>query len=328
MAAILQRPVAETPGGPVGLPDRNERDFKGLRAAVRRVQVVPVLGRPRLLHGRSGPCLRDSTRLFHRHPAPERDRRANHGPRSQQHHPGHPRPQGAHGRQGSLVAAGHRSCRYRHPERRREDPQEGRPNQAPRRPWPRGAGGQDLGMEGDLRRNYSQAVARARCLLRLDPHPLHYGPGVFPVRPEGVRGPLQEGPDLPRQAHGELVPGVPHGALRRGGRDEGTEGLHVPLPCGGGGASGHLLDHRHHSAGNNPRRHGRGREPQRSPLHAPRWQTRVPCAAAGCAEGAADHPHHRRRSRDLRLRHGRAEGHSGPRQSRLRDRPAPQSSGH
>ena len=48
-------------------------------------------------------------------------------------------------------------------------------------------------------------------------------PRVLALRAAGVRGPLQKGADLSRQADGELVPRLAHRAQRRGGGDEGAE---------------------------------------------------------------------------------------------------------
>ena len=54
--------------------------------------------------------------------------------------------------------------------------------------------------------------------LRLRPRALHAGRGLRRRRAEGVRRALREGPDLPRQLHGQLGSGLPLGDLRPRGR--------------------------------------------------------------------------------------------------------------
>ena len=106
-------------------------------------------------------------------------------------------------------------------------------HQAPRRPRPREARGEDLGVEGEARRHHHPAAQEARRLVRLVARALHHGPGVLALRAAGLRRSLQKGPDLPRQAHGELVPRLPHRAQRRGGGDEAAERHDVSLQSGG-----------------------------------------------------------------------------------------------
>ena len=60
------------------------------------------------------------------------------------------------------------------------------------------------------------------CELRLGPHLLHPGRGTLAGGARGVRPALREGADLPRQLHHQLVPALPDGALRRGGREGGA----------------------------------------------------------------------------------------------------------
>ena len=123
-------------------------------------------------------------RVFHRHSAAERHRRAHAGPRPQQHDPGHPRPQGAHGRQGSSLAARHRSRRHRHADGRRAHVEKIRRNQASRRPGPRKISGTRLAMEGKTRRHHHPAIEKARRVVRLDARTVHDGPGIFALRAE------------------------------------------------------------------------------------------------------------------------------------------------
>ena len=280
-----------------------------------------------MLHGRPRAGQRSAPGLLDRDPATQRDGRAHAGARAEQHHPGHPGAQGAHGGQGGALAAGHGPRRHRHPERRREDPAQGGRDQASRRPRARGARGQDLGMEGEVRRHHPAPAPRAGGVVRLVPHPVHDGPGLLAVRAGRVRGPVPQGPHLPRQAHGELVPGVPHGVVGRGGGHEGAEGLHVPLPGRGGGTPGNVPYDCHDAPGDDPGGHGGGGEPEGSALCAPGGPARLAGVAAGCSQGPARHPDHRGRPRGLRVWDGRAQGDAGARQGRLRDRPAPQAAG-
>ena len=65
-----------------------------------------------------------------------------------------------------------------------------------------------------------QQLKRLGCSCDWEPRALHDGRGLLAVGAARVRRPLQEGPHLPRQAHGELVPGLADRALRRGGDHE------------------------------------------------------------------------------------------------------------
>ncbi len=48
----------------------------------------------------------------------------------------------------------------------------------------------------------------------VEPGTLHHGPGLFALRAAGLRGAVQEGADLSRQAHGQLGPGGPDRGFR------------------------------------------------------------------------------------------------------------------
>ena len=67
-----------------------------------------------------------------------------------------------------------------------------------------------------------QQLKKLGCVVRLVARTVHDGPGVFALRAEGVRRALQKGPHLSRQADGELVSRLAHGAFRRGSDDEGA----------------------------------------------------------------------------------------------------------
>ena len=86
-----------------------------------------------------------------RHPAAERHRLAPHGPRAQQHAPGHPRPLRAHARPRRALAAGHRPRRHRHPDGGRA-PDDGAAGAEPPRDRPREIPREGLGVEGGVGR--------------------------------------------------------------------------------------------------------------------------------------------------------------------------------
>ena len=134
-----------------------------------------------------------------------------------------------------------------------------------------------------------------------------------------LHGPLREGPDLPRQLHGQLGPGAAIGDLRPRGREPRgrRHDLRDRLPARGRRRAGRGDG----AAGDDARRHGGGREPRRRALQGRGRQERDP--AAGRPQAAGD----RRRARRARVRDRGAEDHPGPRPERLRDRPRPRPRG-
>ena len=94
--------------------------------------------------------------------------------------------------QGSALAPRHRPRRHRHADASGTRAQKRRAqNQI--RSRPRGISETRLGLEGKARRHHHQPAQKAWLLLRLDPRTLHHGPGIFPLRPKGVRRALQKG---------------------------------------------------------------------------------------------------------------------------------------
>ena len=75
---------------------------------------------------------------------------------------------------------------------------------------------EDIGREAFLERAWKwkeeyggrivDQLAPPRLLLRLAARALHHGRGLQQRRARGVRAPLRQGPDLPRQPHHQLVP--------------------------------------------------------------------------------------------------------------------------
>ena len=130
---------------------------------------------------------------------------------------------------------------------------------------------------------------------------------------EGLRRPLRQGPDLPRQPDRQLGPGLALGDLRPRGR--GARGhrhaLLRRLPAGLGRRLAHGRDG---AAGDDAGRHRDRGAPGRRALHAADRRDGDP--AAGRAP-AADH---RRPLRQAGVRHRRAEDHARARPERLRDR--------
>ena len=126
---------------------------------------------------------------------------------------------------------------------------------------------------------------------------------------------LREGPDLPRQLHGQL------GSRARGSAisdlevedREVTDTLYyVDYPLASGNGSITVATVR---PGDDARRHRDRRAPRRRPLHAAGGGDGDPAADRAAAED------HRRPLRQARVRHRRAEDHAGARPERLRDRP-------
>ena len=191
--------------------------------------------------------------------------------------------------------------------------------QEPPRHRPRGVRRARLGVAGAHRRPDPRAAQAARLLARLGADHLHDGSAVLGGGPRGVRAPARGGPDLPRAAAHQLVPVVPDGALRPGGRlRRGDAGRAVRVRLSAGrrlGRGGGRDDAPRDDAG----RHRGRRAPGRSALQGEdRQDGAAPARRAGV-------PDHRRRDPGRpEVRHRRRQGDAGARSERLRDRPAPQ----
>ena len=99
---------------------------------------------------------------------------------------------------------------------------------------------------------------------------------------QDLREPVQEGADIPGRAHHQLVPALPHGAVRPGGEAPrgGRAAVRHPLRAGGR----RLGHHRHHAARDAAGRHRRcgqpGGRPRESPGGAHRRAARAGATAA------------------------------------------------
>ena len=198
-------------------------------------------------------------------------------------HPGHPGPLRAHARQGRAVAARHRPCRHRHPDDRRA-PADGAPAARPPRDGPREVPRARLGVEGRERRHHHEPAQAPRRLGRLVARALHHGRG--PLR-EAVRKVFvelyQQGPDLPRQAPGELAPRPRNRDLRPRGREH----RDPTARCGTCAIRSRdsRRDHRrrHHAARNHAGRLGGRRASRGRALQAPDRQVRRSCRWSAAA---------------------------------------------
>ena len=153
----------------------------------------------------------------------------------------------------------------------------------------------------------------ARRLLRLRGREVHARPALRRGGPEGLRRPVREGLDLPRQLHGQLGPGLAVGDLRPRGRA--ARGHRHPLLRRlSARERPRVADDRDRAAGDDAGRHRDRRPPRRRPLHAAGRRGGDPAARR---PPAADH---RRPVREARVRHRRAEDHARARPERLRDR--------
>ena len=183
---------------------------QGVRAAGHRAAHLRALGSQRLVRPERSRCP-----LLHHDPAPERHRDAAHGACLPAHPHGHPHPLPAHARCRRPVATGHRPCRHRHADGGRA-PAERTGHQA-HRADARGLHRARLAVEGAVRGQHRRTDAPPGRLGRLESRSLHDRPAAVARGDRGLRAPARGGPDLPRQAPGELGPGAAHRAVRPGG---------------------------------------------------------------------------------------------------------------
>ena len=154
--------------------------------------------------------------VLDRHPAAERDRAAAHRPRAGQHAAGHPRALEADERLQHALASRHRPRRHRHADGRRARAGQSRASPA-----------STSGARSSSRRSGS---GRSRTATRSStsssasaPPPTGRASASRSMRASRapsarLREALRRRPDLSRHRHGELVPALPHGDLRRRGR--------------------------------------------------------------------------------------------------------------
>ncbi len=214
--------------------------------------------------------------------------------------------------QAHALDARHRPRGDRHADAGREAPAPR--GQLARGDRPRGVHRARLALARGVRRDHLQAVPAPRGLVRLRRGALHARRELRARGAQGLRRPLRQGPDLPRQPDRQLGSRLALGDLRPRGR--GARGhrhaLLRRLPDGLGRRLGHR---RHGAAGDDARRHRDRGASRRPALHAADRRDRDPAARR---PPAADH---RRPVREAGVRHGRAEDHARARPQRLRDRP-------
>jgi len=246
--------------------------------------------------------------VLHGDSAAERHRRSSHRTRARLHAARRRRAVEKDAGPRHPVAAGDRPRGDRHAGGGRARAGPGR-HDAPR-PRARGIRAAGVGLEGDLRGEDPRSVAAARCVGRLEPRAVHAGRGSVPRGPSGFRPAVPGGTGLPRPLHRELVPEVPHGAVRPRDRPpgRGREAVHDPVSRGGR-RSRHRT--RHDAARDPARRHGRGRAPGRRALPQRGGQE------GPCATHRPDRADRGRCVRRSRVRHRRGEAHAEPRSERL-----------
>ena len=149
-------------------------------------------------------------------PPPERHGRAAHGPRAERRGAGRADPLQPHERPPHEVDLRHRPRRHRDAGAGREAARRG--GHQPDGAGPRGVRAPRVGVARAVRAHDRGAVPAPGRLVRLRGRALHARRGLRRGGPEGVRRPLREGADLPRQLHGQLGPGHAVGDLGPRGR--------------------------------------------------------------------------------------------------------------
>ena len=168
--------------------------------------------------------------VLHPAAAAQRDRHAAHGARVPAHDHGRADALPPHARRQHAVGAGHRPRRHRDADRRRAPAAGRRPE--PPRPRPQELRRRRSGTGRKQRLDHHAADAPHGRLGRLEARVLHDGRAALGRRHRHLRLALRRGPDLPRQAAGQLGPGAALGGLRPRGRERGARRHHVahPLP--------------------------------------------------------------------------------------------------
>ena len=199
------------------------------------------------------------------------------------------------------MGAWHRPRRHCHADRGRA-PARTAEDQPPR-PGPQELRGPRVGVEGAVGLHHHATDAPPGRQRRLGPRVLHHGRQAVGRGHRHLRAAVRAGPDLPRQAPGELGPGAEVRRVRPGSRKRGGRRLPLahPLPPVG---RQRLLGRGHHAAGDHAGRHRRHGAPGRRTLRGPHRQ-------AGAA--AAVRPRDPGDCRCLcrpRIRHRGGQGHA------------------
>ncbi|OIQ70763.1 hypothetical protein GALL_476220 [mine drainage metagenome] len=153
----------------------------------------------------------------HRHPA--------HGPRLQSDGDGRPHPLPPHARIQYPMGAGHRPCWHRHADRGGTAVADA--GSEPPRLGARGLRAKGVGVEAAVWRHHHRPDAPHGRLGELGARILHHGRQALQGGGRDLRAAIRTGPDLPRQAPGELGPGAQERGERSGGGEPGTRRLHV-----------------------------------------------------------------------------------------------------
>ena len=194
--------------GPVRRWFHRGRNAKDLRPPVGRARAHREVDQRRLLPAQQG-----RGRLHRHHPAAQRHGHPAHGSRDGRHDPGHVRALQPHARPLDPLDPGHRPRRHRDADQGRQEAQ-GRGHLAPR-DRPREVPRRLLGLDPRVRRHDRLADQAHGLLDRLRRREVHDEPRVLARRPQGLRRLVPRRPDLPRQAHRQLVPELPHGQPSR-----------------------------------------------------------------------------------------------------------------
>ena len=217
--------------------------------------------------GRPGRALRD------RDSPAQRDRRPHNGTCAQCLHPGRPDPPRAPRGQERALGPWDRSRGHRNPDGGGAPAAQGQED--PARLWPREVPGEGLAVAGREGRHHPRAASGSGRLLRLGSDAVHDGPSLLQGGPLHLRHPLRARQHLPGQAHGELVPRVVDGPLRRGGHHEAGDGNPVQGLLRGRGAARPHDPGRHHPSRDDSRRRGDSGASGGSALPGPGGQDRL-----------------------------------------------------
>ena len=195
----------------------------------------PRVGTARLRRcwrARHGPGRCQPAIVLHSAASAQRYRHAAHGARVQPDHHGQPHALPPHVGAQHRLGAGHRPRRHCHTNRRRAPA--ARARREPPRPGPPRFREKSVGVEGKIGQHHHHANAPPGRQRGLEPRILHHGRQALQGRHRHLCEAVPAGPDLPRQAPGELGPGAAISRVRPGSGKRGERRLAVAhrLPAG------------------------------------------------------------------------------------------------